>query len=73
MEELIVHEIANIARNLGILNERAYRNLCIRMDFDKMRREGVRVEEAEIILSEKYSSAKSKITPETIHSILYRR
>ena len=73
MEEIIVHEIANIARNLGILNERAYRNLCIRMDFDRMRREGVRVEKAEIILSEKYSDAKSKITPETIHSILYRR
>ncbi len=73
MDEIIIHQIAAIAQRLGILHERAYRDMCIRLEFDRLKKQGVKVEEAEIILSKRFSSKKNKLTPESIHRIIYNR
>lgn len=68
----MVHEIASLAKELDILNERKYRDLCIKIEFDKMRKEGITVEEAEILLAEQFSYDDAKITDKTIHGIIYK-
>jgi len=69
--ELLIHEIAELAQNLGILNERAYRDLCIRIEFEKLHNSGAKVEDIEYELAEQFSSKEIKITPESIHRIVY--
>ena len=71
-KEIIPHYIAKFAQAFGFLDERKYRDFCIKEDFIKMKSEGMKVEEIEIKLSEKFSSENHPLTPETIHFIVYR-
>ncbi len=73
MENTLLHEIAALAQKVGILDERKYRDLCIREEFEKLKRECVKTEDAEIILAEKFSNKFTDLKPETIHGIIYRR
>lgn len=72
-KEIIPHYIARFAQDLGFLDERKYRDYCIKEDFDKMKAEGIKVETIELLLSERYSSAQYPLTPESIHDIYYRK
>ena len=72
MTDKIIHSIATAAAELGILNETAYRNLCIRKEFEKLRREGkdmgTTVEEVVLTLADKYS-----LSYELVMKIVYER
>lgn len=68
----MLHHAASLACEHGILNERAYRDAMIKEHFQQLRSEGKTVEECELILSEKWSSKTNKLTPESIHYIIYR-
>ena len=68
-----IHFIASMAQDLGILHEMNYRNLCIKIEFEKLRKEGKTIEKIEIILSEKWSNKRKKLTPESIHRIIYQK
>ena len=69
--ELAIHYAAAFAQSFGILNERAYRDLCIRLDFEKMRTQGKKVEDIMYELAEKYSIKESKISEKAILKIVY--
>ena len=71
-KEIIPHYIAKFAQLFGFLDERKYRDFCIKEDFEKLKLQGMKVEEIEIKLSKTYSSELYSITPETIHFIVYR-
>lgn len=58
-------DIAEKARELGILNEIAYRDLEIRESYKQMRKDGAKVKDAEKKLAEKYHIGES-----TIHGII---
>lgn len=72
MTNNFLHDIAALAQKCGILDEKKYRDLCIKEEFQKLKNEGVKTEDAEIIISEKYSYKGNEIKPETIHFIIYR-
>jgi len=69
--ELILHETAFKAQKFGFLNERAYRDVCIRLEYDRLKNKGVKLEDAEQILAKQFTSLRHKITAESIHRILY--
>ena len=70
-KEIIPHYIAKFAQELGFLDERKYRDFCIKEDFEKMKSEGIKVERIELELSSRYSSSQYPLTPESIHRIIY--
>jgi len=72
-EILIPHHIAACAKAYGFLDEKEYRDFCIREQFNKRRSEGMKVEKIELELSEEFSSQKYPLTPESIHDIIYRK
>ncbi|OGU58292.1 MAG: hypothetical protein A2V66_03635 [Ignavibacteria bacterium RBG_13_36_8] len=63
----LIHEIARLAKELGILHETRYRNLCIREDFERMKKANKKVEAIELELAEKYIASV-----ENIHKIVYK-
>jgi hypothetical protein len=66
-EGIIKHYIAQLAQMCGFLDEKKYRDICIREEFAQIRNEEkLTVEKTEIKLAEKYS-----VQPETIHKIIY--
>ncbi len=71
-KEIIPHYIAKFAQAFGFLNERKYRNFCIKEEFEKMKNAGTKIEDIELILSERFSTEKYPISPERIHDIVYR-
>jgi len=66
------HEIALRSQQFGFLDERAYRNFCIKEEYDILKNDGMKKEDAVILLSDKWSSKHAKLSPETISQIIYR-
>lgn len=66
LNQIPLNDIAEKARELGILDGKAYRNLEIQEYFKKLRKNQIKVDEAEILLAEKYNLSK-----ERIHGIIY--
>lgn len=71
--EIIPHYIAGFAQLYGFLDERAYRDFCIKEEFKKMKNEGMKMEKIELFLSDKYSTKQFKLTQESIHRIVYSK
>lgn len=65
---LLIHEVARLAKHCGILNDKAYRDCCIREDFNKLRSENITVQDAEYDIAKKYN-----ISPERVHTIVYKK
>ena len=72
-EEMLPHHIAACAKIYGFLSERRYRNYCIKQEFYRLKNAGKKIEKIELELSEKFSSEKYPLTPESIHDIIYRK
>lgn len=70
-KEIIPHYIAKFAQLFGFLDERKYRDFCIKEDFEKMKSGGMKVEQIELDLSQKYSTEIYPLSPESIHRIIY--
>lgn len=67
-EKVIKHYVAQLAQMCGFLDEKKYRDICIREEFTQLRTEQkLTMEKAEVFLGQKY-----KLKPETIHLIIYR-
>ena len=64
---------AKIVEFYGFLDDRKYRDYCIKEDFAEMRKAGMKVEKIELELSERYSTEKNPLTPESINGIIYRK
>lgn len=67
MEQNYIHEIARLAQLAGLLDELKYRDFCIKEEYEILRKEGLRLEQAEKILSEKYA-----LSSDSIHKIVYK-
>lgn len=65
--------VARFAQEFGFLDERAYRDFCIREKFKVLRGEGMKMEKIEMRLSEEFSNDDRKLTPESIHRIVYNK
>ena len=72
-KQIIPHYIAKFAQMFDFLDERKYRDFCIKEDFEKLRTSGMKVEEIELELSQRFSSEKYPLQPETIHKIIYTK
>ena len=72
-KDLIGHYIASFAQMFGFLDERKYRNFCIKEEYEKMRTAGMKVEEIYIELSQRYSTEKYPLQPESIRTIMFRK
>ncbi len=72
-KEIIPHYIAKFAQVCGFLDERKYRNFCIKEEYEKMRAAGMKVEEIYIELSQRYSTEKYPLQPESIRTIMFRK
>lgn len=69
LKEEVLHSIANAAKHLGILDHTAYRNKCIRLEFEKMKSSCVGETVEEII---KKISDKHHLGEATIRDIIYQ-
>lgn len=68
-EKIVAHYIAKFAQMYGFLDEKKYRDFCIREEFDQLRTlEKLTMEKSEIHLAKKYG-----LEPETIHLIIYKK
>ncbi len=67
VETIFPHYIARIAKELGFLDDVAYRNICIKIEYEQLRLKGFRVFDCKEYLAKKYV-----ISEDSIHSILYR-
>lgn len=68
-KDIIPHYIARFAQMFGFLDEKKYRDFCIREEFDQLRTlEKLTMEKSEIQLAKKYG-----LEPETIHLIIYKK
>lgn len=67
------HYIARLAQDLGFLDERKYRDFCICEQFEQLRQDGLTVEKIELKLSLMFTTKKDKLSPESIHQIIYRK
>lgn len=66
-EKVLIHYVARLAQMCGFLDEKKYRDVCIREEFDQLRKiDKLKVEEIEIKLAQKYSMQQ-----DTIHKIIY--
>ncbi len=69
MKEEILHSIATAAKHLGILDQTAYRNKCIRLEFEEMKISCVGETVEEII---RKISAKHCLGELSIRDIIYK-
>lgn len=72
-KEIIPHYIAKFAQLFGFLDERRYRDYCIKEEFAKMKNNGMKIEQIELELSQRFSTKKYPLQPETIHKIIYTK
>ena len=60
-------------QSLDFLDERKYRNFCIRQDYKKLRDGGMKVKEIYSELSKKWTTKKHTLRPDSIRTIMYRK
>jgi len=64
---ILPHYIARYAKEFGFLDDVAYRNICINLEFKELRNNGFRVFDCKEYLAKKYT-----ISEDSVHTILYR-
>lgn len=67
MTEKLIHNIADSAKELGFLNDTAYKYYCICERYNELRRQKLTEEKIESIIAKEF-----KMKPETIHTIYHQ-
>lgn len=70
IKQEVIHGVAIAARHLGILDETAYRNKCIRIEFEQMKVSCVGETVEELI---KKISEKHHLGENTLREIIYKQ
>jgi hypothetical protein len=70
LKEEVFHSLATAARHLGILDETAYRNQCLRLEFEHIKKNNPN-ETVEIIIQK--ISVKHNLGFETVRHVLYTK
>ena len=65
--DILPHYIARFSKDLGFLDEVAYRNICINIEYRELRNKGFRICDCKEYLAKKHTR-----TEDTIHTILFR-
>lgn len=68
MTKKIIHNVAESAKELGFLNDTAYKYYCVCERYNELRQQNMKEEKIENVLSKEF-----KMQPETIHDIYCRK